>query len=160
MHTSIITIFLVVCVYKRQNTEWTTLKAHRFIPCYMCLSPSGQSPKKQSVEVYFWLYFEYWINKKSTPSDCFFSDFAHWANSVRFISGYHLLCHHQLYYHFEVKFLSTLIRSHNWRLKIIHLLKAFVVLVIQIIMAWKGEFLSVWILIFQPDWLAQPKHRA
>jgi len=28
------------------------------------------------------LYFECRINKKRTPSDCFFGDFAQWASSV------------------------------------------------------------------------------
>jgi len=35
----------------------------------------AKSPKKQSVGVYtIW----HCINKKSTPSDCFFAHFAHW----------------------------------------------------------------------------------
>jgi len=39
----------------------------------------AKSPKKQFLGVdNIALYFECRINKKASPSDCFFADFAHW----------------------------------------------------------------------------------
>jgi len=45
----------------------------------------GKNAKKQSVGVYFnnmALYFESRMNKKRTPSDSYFGDFAHWEGTL------------------------------------------------------------------------------
>jgi len=48
------------------------------------------------------LYFECRINKKRTPSDCFFSDFAHWVKAEPYLweGGDGLVCLQATKYHY------------------------------------------------------------
>jgi len=41
----------------------------------------------RSVFLTIWHYFEYRINKKRTPLDCFFGDFALWVNTISSMRG-------------------------------------------------------------------------